>query len=132
VMRSFFEHVTAAAAFRTTNKAGAVLVLGMALGVAVGAAALARRRPGQQVLVGGLVMGLLLVVGGWPAFTGGLYSDQLTIPAYVLLSLPASAPPLNIGGLGVQSRSVTVFTAPGLDLATLAYGESYNLSLKYQ
>ena len=81
-MRYVFEHVTAAAAFRTTNKAGSVLVLGMALLVAVGGASLVRRLPRQRLVASSAALAVLLVGSAWPAFSGGLYSDQLTVPAY--------------------------------------------------
>ena len=46
-LRWLFDHVAVAGAFRTTNKAGAVLVLGLALLVAEGAARVARQRDGH-------------------------------------------------------------------------------------
>ncbi len=80
-MRFLFEH-SAAAAFRTTNKAGAVLVLGMALLVAVAGAAVARRLSPSALVASAAALALLFVAGAWPAFSGGLYSDSLTVPSY--------------------------------------------------
>jgi hypothetical protein len=50
----------------------------------------------------------------------------------VLLNLPPSGPPLNFGQLTLGNRSVSFFTASGLDLAWVGYGEGYTLYLKYQ
>ncbi len=59
-------------------------------------------------------------------------AGKLTIPSYVLLNLPPSGPPLNFGQLTLGNRSVSFFTASGLDLAWVGYGEGYTLYLKYQ
>jgi uncharacterized protein (TIGR03437 family) len=59
-------------------------------------------------------------------------AGKLTIPSYVLLNLPPSGPPLNFGQLTVGNSTVNLFTASGLDLAWVLYGESYTLYLKYQ
>jgi uncharacterized protein (TIGR03437 family) len=59
-------------------------------------------------------------------------AGQITVPSYVLLSLPPSGPPLNASGLGLSNRSVTLFTVSGLDIASVNYGASYSLSLKFQ
>ena len=83
VMRWGFDHVTALGALRTTNKSGSVLVLGLALGAGMLGAAVAAR--GLAVRVRTLVATALAVavVGAtWPAWSGGLFNDELTIPAY--------------------------------------------------
>jgi hypothetical protein len=59
-------------------------------------------------------------------------AGKLTVPSYVLLNLPPSGPPLNFGQLTVGNSTVNLFTASGLDLAWVLYGESYTLYLKYQ
>ena len=61
-------------------------------------------------------------------------SGQLTIPSYVLLNLPPSAStPVPAGQLTVgNGTAANLFTASGLDLAWVHFGESYTLSLKYQ
>jgi arabinofuranan 3-O-arabinosyltransferase len=82
LMRSAFVHLPALGALRTTNKAGAVLALGTALLVAVAGAAVARRlAPRWQAFS---AAGLVVVVVGstWPAWSGGLFADQLEIPGY--------------------------------------------------
>ena len=78
-----FQNVPGAAAFRTTNKVGAVLVLGIALIGALAAPTLARRARrvlATPVLAAALVVGLVLAT--WPAWTGGLYSLPLPVPDY--------------------------------------------------
>ncbi len=61
-------------------------------------------------------------------------AGKLTIPSYVLLNLAptgssATSPP---GQLTVGNRAVSLFTASGLDLAWVGYGENYTVYLKYQ
>lgn len=78
-----FEHVPGAAAFRTTNKAGAVLFLGMVLLIALAVPRLveaARRRLPIAVVAGAAITAL--VASTWPAWTGGLYSLPLPVPGY--------------------------------------------------
>jgi len=82
--------------------------------------------PGTQVYaVGGSAPSAFLCAADVSA-------GKLTIPSYVLLNLPPSGPPLNFGQLTVGNSTVNLFTASGLDLAGVLYGESYTLYLKYQ
>jgi arabinofuranan 3-O-arabinosyltransferase len=80
-LRAGFDRVPGAAAFRTTNKIGALLVLGVALLVAALAADLLRRRPRATPW---LAVGLaaLLGAGTLPAWTGQLYSSTVDLPGY--------------------------------------------------
>jgi arabinofuranan 3-O-arabinosyltransferase len=78
-----FENVPGAAAFRTTNKVGAVLVLGVALIGALAAPTLlqrARRIAPRPVVMSIAATGVVLAT--WPAWTGGLYSLPLPVPSY--------------------------------------------------
>lgn len=78
-----FDNVPGAAAFRTTNKVGAVLVLGVALIVALAIPALlrhARRFAPRPVVASVAAAGVVLAT--WPAWTGGLYSLPLPVPEY--------------------------------------------------
>lgn len=78
-----FEHIPGAAAFRTTNKVGAVMVLGVALLVALAVPTLARRArrtTPRPLLASGVSAALVLAT--WPAWTGGLYSLPLPVPDY--------------------------------------------------
>ena len=59
-------------------------------------------------------------------------AGQITVPSYVLLSLPPSGPPTNTSALHLSNGSVTLFTVSGLDIASVNYGASYSLSLKFQ
>ena len=76
-----FEHVPGAAAFRTTNKVGAVLVLGVALlgGLAVPALLRRARRVAPRLVVAPVAAGCV-VLATWPAWSGGLYSLPLPVP----------------------------------------------------
>ncbi|MEN3362013.1 MAG: arabinofuranan 3-O-arabinosyltransferase [Mycobacteriales bacterium] len=80
-----FDHVPGAGAFRTTNKIGSLLVLGVALLLAALAAAAFRRTRGtapryRAAIVLGLVA--LLAGGTVPAWTGRLYSSTVDVPGY--------------------------------------------------
>lgn len=79
-----FDHVPGAGAFRTTNKIGALLVLGVALLVAGLAAAGLRRARGRPRYQAAVTLGLvvLLAAGTVPAWTGKLYSSTVDVPDY--------------------------------------------------
>jgi hypothetical protein len=87
---------------------------------------------------GGLPDTQVTVVGGsgTSAFlcAASVSAGQLTVPSYVLLSLAPTGSSLTSppGQLTLGNRSVSFFTAPGLDLAWVGYGASYTLFLKYQ
>jgi len=93
LLRWVFEHVPAAGAFRTTNKIGAVLVLGIALLVAAGAVAVAQRTRGRLRLAATLGLVVTLAAGTAPAWTGRLYVSTVDLPAY----WAAAAGDLNAG-----------------------------------
>ena len=61
-------------------------------------------------------------------------AGQLTIPSCVLLNLAptGSTPTSPPGQLTVGNRHVNLFTASGLDLGWVGYGETYTLYLKYR
>lgn len=78
-----FENVPGAAAFRTTNKVGAVLILGVALIGALAAPIIVRwasRVRYRSMVASTAAAGLVLAT--WPAWTGGLYSLPLPVPGY--------------------------------------------------
>ena len=81
-LRYLFTHVPAFGAFRTTNKAGAVLMLGAALLVAAGGATLVRRLSGTALAFACAGLAVLLLGATWPAWSGGLFSDRLDVPEY--------------------------------------------------
>jgi len=82
--------------------------------------------PGTQVVATG--------GSGTQAFlcAASVSAGQLTIPSYVLLSLPPTGPPTNFSQLNLSNRSVTLFTVSGLDIASISYSVSYSLSVKLQ
>jgi len=60
-------------------------------------------------------------------------AGTITIPSYVLLSLPPTGSSIVPGSLNVQNRIVSTFTASGLDVPSIAFGTGYTLgSLKFQ
>lgn len=84
LLRWVLENVPALAAFRTTNKLGAVLFLFLALSLGAGVPVLARRVlrvPGVGAAVTPLAA-LLVFVLVLPAATGGLYISPFDVPAY--------------------------------------------------
>lgn len=83
VLGRAFDSVPFAGAFRTTNKIGALLVLGVALLVAAGTAWLWRRWPDARVRAAtALGLAAVLVAGTAPAWTGNLYVSAVDVPAY--------------------------------------------------
>jgi hypothetical protein len=59
-------------------------------------------------------------------------AGQMTIPAYVLLNLAASGPPLNSGQMTVGNRAVSTITIPGLDIASIAYSSAFTVNPTFQ
>jgi len=88
--------------------------------------------PNTQVTVvgGGLANG---VASGFLC-AAAVSAGQITIPSYALLSVPpTTASSLVPGQLIVGNRLVTTFTAPGLDISSIAFSVVYTLgSLKFQ
>jgi len=83
VLLWLFDHVPVTGAFRTLNKAGAVLVLGGAVLLAIAVAGLRPSRwPSSRRA--GAVVGLVAVgvAAVWPALSGGLFPRTLPIPSY--------------------------------------------------
>jgi arabinofuranan 3-O-arabinosyltransferase len=78
-----FAHVPFVAAFRTTNKVGAVLVLGVTLLVTAGVVAAWRRWPGPGPRAAvATVVALVLAGSTLPAWTGHLYVSSVDLPPY--------------------------------------------------
>lgn len=78
-----FENVPGAAAFRTTNKVGAVLILGIAILGGLAAPRLlsrAQQVAPRPVIASVAVLGVVLST--WPAWSGGVYSLPLPVPGY--------------------------------------------------
>ncbi len=74
--RNALEQVPALGVLRTTNKAGAVLVLGLALALACGTVAGRRPRPRAAVVLG------VLLVATLPGWSGGLFISSANVPEY--------------------------------------------------
>jgi arabinofuranan 3-O-arabinosyltransferase len=86
LLRAAFEDVPGAIAFRTTNKAGALVALAYALLFGFGAAELFRRTsPIASLQWRAVVAGaaaVVLAVAVMPAWTGGLYPLRYLVPDY--------------------------------------------------
>lgn len=119
-----FSEVPGAVAFRTTNKAGGVLVLGLALLLGLGAAAAARRlaattaRPARPVVL--VAASVVVVTATAPAWSGGQYATRVDVPGYwreaaAALDAGASRGP----GAGQPTR---VLFVPGVALARYRWG----------
>jgi len=107
-----FAEVPGAIAFRTTNKAGALWALAIAVLAGLGAAA-AAARPGWTragVAVGGVAV---LVGATAPAWTGDLHPTTLTVPAY----WREAAAEVDAG-----DRATRVLFLPGQSLARYRWG----------
>jgi arabinofuranan 3-O-arabinosyltransferase len=85
-LRAVFDRVPATAAFRTTNKIGSLLVLGVSLLVAAGAVALyrrlRRRAPAGVRAAVVAAAAAVLVLATLPAWTGDLYTSTVDLPGY--------------------------------------------------
>jgi arabinofuranan 3-O-arabinosyltransferase len=87
VLRAAFDRVPGAIAFRTTNKAGALAALALALLIALGAVALAGRlaawpRARARAVVAASLAAVVLALAVLPAWTGGLALLRFRVPAY--------------------------------------------------
>jgi arabinofuranan 3-O-arabinosyltransferase len=113
-----FEHVPGLVAFRTTNKAGGVLELGIAVLVALGIGELAPRlRPFAVRGVALVAAATVVVLGTWPAWTGRLYEFSMPIPGY----WQQAADALNDPVTRADQRAMMV---PGIHLASYDWGYS--------
>jgi arabinofuranan 3-O-arabinosyltransferase len=77
-----FRHLPGAIAFRTTNKAGALVALAITVLVAVGAAELWRRGRGPGRAAALVAALAVLAVAVLPAWTGGLHLERYRVPGY--------------------------------------------------
>jgi arabinofuranan 3-O-arabinosyltransferase len=86
LLRAAFEHVPAAIAFRTTNKAGALVALAYAVLFGLGAAELFRRHSSgaERAWLAALAVAVaaVLAVAVVPAWNGGLYPIRYRVPDY--------------------------------------------------
>jgi arabinofuranan 3-O-arabinosyltransferase len=82
LLRAAFDQVPGLIAFRTTNKAGAVLMLGLAILVALGADALATRLTARGRLVTAAAVAALLGISVAPLWSGALFPGALPVPSY--------------------------------------------------
>ena len=85
LLSAAFERVPGAIAFRTTNKAGALVALAYALLLGLGAAELFRRAAGRERSWRGAAAAAVALVGALavlPAWTGGLYPIRYQVPGY--------------------------------------------------
>src|SRR5215211_2709152 len=85
LLSAAFERVPGAIAFRTTNKAGALVALAYALLLGFGAAELFRRGGEGERRWRGIVtaaVAVVLALAVLPAWTGGLYPIRYQVPGY--------------------------------------------------
>ncbi len=107
-----FAEVPGAIAFRTTNKAGALWALAVAVLAGLGAAAAARRPGWTRVAVA--AGGVAVLVGATaPAWTGDLHPTTLTVPGY-WRAAAADA--------GAGDPATRVLFLPGQSLARYRWG----------
>jgi arabinofuranan 3-O-arabinosyltransferase len=77
-----FDAVPATSAFRTTNKIGAVAMLGLVLLVAAGLAEGVGARSRRTVAALAVLATVVQVLAVKPAWSGGLHPDSFEVPAY--------------------------------------------------
>jgi arabinofuranan 3-O-arabinosyltransferase len=126
LLRAAFDDLPGAIAFRTTNKAGALVALAFALLFGLGAAELFRRgdlEPGWRAAIAAAVA-VVLAVAVLPAWTGGLYPIRYNVPGY----WRQLARDVNAGPAGSR-----VLLAPGTSNVAYRWGmegpDDLNLSL---
>lgn len=141
------ETVPGVVAFRTTNKVGAVLELGLAVLVGLAAAALLPiLEEGWQKVAALMVGGAVVAAGIAPALAGGLFPIQMDLPAYweqagavidgpdrgegrVLVVPGSGAPHYDWGYRGPDEIGPTVFTRPSTLRTVHSVGSSYTGAL---
>jgi arabinofuranan 3-O-arabinosyltransferase len=82
LLRAAFDHLPGLIAFRTTNKAGAVLMLGLAILVALGVDALVPRLSSGERWAAALGAAAVLAVSVAPVWSGALFPGALPVPSY--------------------------------------------------
>jgi arabinofuranan 3-O-arabinosyltransferase len=113
LLRAAFEHVPGAIAFRTTNKAGALVALAYALLFGLGSAELFRRStradlPWRAALAAAVAA--VLAVAVMPAWNGGLYPIRYKVPDYwQQLARDANAGPADSRVLLIPGASNTAY-----------------------
>jgi arabinofuranan 3-O-arabinosyltransferase len=136
-----FEQVPGAIAFRTTNKAGALVALAYALLFGFAAAELFRRgtaadRPWRAVLA--VAVAAVVAVAVLPAWSGGLYPIRYQVPGYwrqlagdvnagpagsrVLLAPGASNTAYRWGMEGPDDLNLSLFSRPSVVRTTVPNG----------
>jgi hypothetical protein len=80
-----------------------------------------------------IVTGANIAAGVTSAFqcSAPVAAGKITIPSYVLLSLPPTGAAI-MSGLGIENTAVSTFTASGLDVATVRYSAGYSVAPRYQ
>jgi arabinofuranan 3-O-arabinosyltransferase len=82
LLRAAFDHVPGLIAFRTTNKAGAVLMLGLAILVALGVDAVVPRLTNRGRWAAAVGAAAVLTVSVAPVWSGALFPGALPFPSY--------------------------------------------------
>ncbi|MDP9343272.1 MAG: alpha-(1-_3)-arabinofuranosyltransferase [Actinomycetota bacterium] len=117
-LQAFFDRFPGGIGFRTTNKVGALVALGLTLLIALGAAEAVLRMRGKSWVGQGLLAGVSLVVllgAVFPAWTGTLYqSGWKQIPGY----WDQAAAALNAG-----SPTTRALFLPGEEFADYRWGK---------
>ena len=110
------ENVPGLIALRTTNKAGAVLMLGMAILGGLAVAEIVPRLATRPVrALAAFLAGVMVTLAVWPAFNGTLYEFRLPIPDYWEQASRA----VNDSGVRADQR---VLIVPGIHLADYDWG----------
>jgi arabinofuranan 3-O-arabinosyltransferase len=135
-----FFHIPGAIAFRTTNKSGAIAVLGLAMLIGLGARALMARRLGARIVLGGIAL-LVVAFSVYPAWTGSLYPSAWKLPDYwkqaaadvnagssdgrVLIAPGDFNPSYRWGYRGVEDLNEALLTRSSIVRPVLVYGSPY-------
>lgn len=109
--------VPGAAAFRTLNKAGGVLEIGLAVLIGLAVASIAGWVRSIEERVMALLLAGVTVLGSTaPAWTGGLFPVTMDIPTYWIDAAT------HVNDLGAQESPGRVLLTPGVKLADYEWG----------
>jgi hypothetical protein len=87
--------------------------------------------PGTLISMVGTSLGTGGVLGAFIC-TAPVAQGQFTIPSYVFLSMPPTAPALAAGGLAVTNTVPGPFTATGIDVPTIRSTTGYTMDMLFQ
>lgn len=114
---ALLDGVPGAAAFRTLNKAGGVVEIGLAVLIGLAAAAIvAAARSGEQRVFAAVLAGATVLGSTAPAWSGGLFPVTMDVPRYWIDAAT------QVNAMGQNQAPGRVLITPGVKLADYSWG----------